>query len=68
MSFFRKQQQRLAERLLVWQYQRQKLAAPPPHQLAEQARDLVDEAHRIARQRGRNVVSILKELVADLKR
>jgi len=28
----------------------------------------VDEAHRIARERGRNVLSIMKELVGDLKK
>jgi len=32
------------------------------------ARNLVDDAHRIARERGRNVVSILKELINDDKR
>jgi hypothetical protein len=28
----------------------------------------VDEAHRIARERGRNVVGILKELAGDIKK
>jgi hypothetical protein len=28
----------------------------------------VDEAHRIARDRGRNVLSIMKELVGDLRK
>jgi hypothetical protein len=28
----------------------------------------VDEAHRIARERGRNVLAIMKELVGDLKK
>jgi len=32
------------------------------------ARKLVDDAHRIARERGRNVVSILKELINEDKR
>ncbi len=29
---------------------------------------LVDDAHKIARERGRNVVGILKELIADIKK
>ena len=32
------------------------------------ARQLVDDAHRIARERGGNVLSILKEMVVDIRR
>lgn len=33
-----------------------------------QAAKLVNDAHRIARERGRNVISIMKDLVEDLKK
>jgi hypothetical protein len=36
--------------------------------LADEAARIVDEAHRIARQRGKNVLAIIKELIADLKK
>jgi hypothetical protein len=32
------------------------------------AEKIVDQAHRIARERGQNVISIMKELIADLKK
>lgn len=66
MGFFRQQEEKLAVRLLAWQYQRTNLPIPPLPDLERQAVALVEEAHRIGRERGRNVVSILKELAADL--
>lgn len=68
MGFFRQQQERMAVRLLTWQYQRLKLAPPSQDELETRAVALVDEAHRIARERGRNVLSIMKELVGDLRK
>ena len=68
MGFFRQQEEKLAVRLLAWQYQRTNLPIPALPDLERQAAGLVDEAHRIARERGRNVLSILKELVSDLKK
>ncbi len=67
MGFFRKQEEKLAIRLLAWQYQRWNQPLPPIAELRTQATKLVDDAHRIAKERGSNVVSILKELVADIK-
>jgi hypothetical protein len=66
MGFIRQQEERLAVRLLTWQYQRMNLPVPSLEELERQARKLVDDAHRIARERGRNVISILKEMVVDL--
>jgi len=68
MGFFRQQEENLAIRFLTWQYQ--KLGAPVPDdaELARQAAKIVDEAHQIARQRGRNVVAIMKDLISDLTR
>jgi len=58
----------MAMRLLAWQYQRLKIALPSQEELETRAVALVDEAHRIARERGRNVLFIMKELVGDLKK
>ncbi len=68
MGFFRKQQERMAMRLLTWQYQRMNAEVPPVDQLEVQAVKLVDDAHRIARERGKNVLEILKDLVEDIKK
>ncbi len=68
MGFFRKQEENMAVRLLAWRYERMNVQAPPMEQLQAHARQLVDDAHRIAKERGRNVVSILKDLVEDIKK
>ncbi|MFZ1955282.1 MAG: hypothetical protein WAU34_07290 [Desulfobacterales bacterium] len=68
MGFIRQQEERMALRLLTWQYQRLKIALPSEDELEARAVALVDEAHRIARDRGRNVLSIMKELVGDLRK
>ena len=67
MSFIRQQEKRLAVRLLIWQYQRMNISAPAMEELERQAARFVEDAHRIARERGRNVMSILKEMIGDLK-
>lgn len=58
----------MALRLLTWQYQRLKLAVPSEERLQQQAEQLVEDAHRIAKERGRNVMSILKDMIADIKK
>jgi hypothetical protein len=68
VGFIRQQEERMALRLLTWQYQRLKIALPSEDELEARAVALVDEAHRIARDRGRNVLSIMKELVGDLRK
>lgn len=68
MGFIRRQEERLAIRFLVWQRQRINLVVPPHSELQRQAGKIVDEAHRIARQTGGNVISIIKELINDLKK
>jgi hypothetical protein len=66
MGFFRQQEEKLAMRFLTWQYQKIAAPVPPEDELARQAAKIVDEAHRIARERGSNVVAIMKELISDL--
>jgi hypothetical protein len=68
MGFIREQEERLAERFLVWHYQRMNHPVPESSELQRQAGKIVDDAHRIARERGRNVMSIMKELIDDLKK
>jgi hypothetical protein len=67
MGFIRQQQERLAVRYLRWRYQKMNLPLPATSELERQARKIVAEAHQIARSRGRNVLVIMKELIADLK-
>ncbi len=55
-------------RLLAWHYEKNAILMPPPSELRQQAQRLVNDAHRIARERGQNVLSIIKELVGDIKK
>ena len=68
LGFIRQQEKKVALRLLAWQYQRQNMALPAIAELEKQAAHLVDDAHRIARERGQNVIAIIKELVADIRK
>jgi hypothetical protein len=54
--------------LLTWQYQRVNLPVPAMDVLERQAAKLVNDAHGIARERGRNVMSIIREMISDLKK
>ena len=68
MGFIRQQEEKMAVRLLTWRYQKMNINVPPMPELERQAAKLVDDAHDIARERGRNVMSIMKDLVDDLKK
>jgi hypothetical protein len=68
MGFFKKQEEKLAIRLLAWKYQRMNEQIPPIDLLEAQAAKLVEDAHRIARERSKNVMEILKDLVEDIKK
>jgi hypothetical protein len=68
MGFIRQQEERMAIRLLNWQYEKTGTPPPPEAEVARRASQLVEEAHRIARQRGRNVLAILRELVEDIRK
>ena len=68
MGFFRQQEEKLAMRFLGWQYQKLNQPIPDDDELARQASRIVEEAHKIARERGSNVISIMKDLIADLKK
>jgi len=68
MGFLKNQQVKLALRLLAWRYEKAGLPLPDQAALQAQARSLVDDAHRIARERGGNVLAILKEMAGDIRR
>ncbi|NVL92619.1 MAG: hypothetical protein HWN71_06220 [Desulfobacterales bacterium] len=68
MGFIRRQEERLALRYLMWQHHRMNLPMPAPSKLQSQASKIVDDAHRIARETGGTVISIIKEMIDDLKK
>ena len=68
MGFIRQQEEKIAIRFLNWQYQKLDTPVPDDAELARQAARIVGEAHQIARQRGSNVISIMKDLISDLKK
>ncbi|BBO66180.1 hypothetical protein DSCA_01100 [Desulfosarcina alkanivorans] len=67
MGFLKNQQVKVAVRLLAWQYEKNGQSVPDRVLLEPRARKLVDDAHRIARERGGNVLSILKSMVAEMR-
>ena len=44
------------------------LVVPPVSELQRLASNIVDDGHRIARERGQNFISSIKELIADIKK
>ncbi len=66
MGFIRQGEVGLARKLLVWRYQKIGATLPSSEFLDEQAKQVVDDAHRIGRERGKNVVAIMKKMVNDI--
>ncbi len=64
-GFIRSQEEKLAARYLRWQYAKQGLPPAAEDEIQRQAARIVAEAHRIARERGGNLLDIMKGLVAD---
>jgi len=67
MGFIRRGEERLAICFLEWHYRKANLEMPASSKLQGQAKKIVDEAHRIARDTGGNVISIIKEIIDDLR-
>ena len=67
MGFIRRQEERLAERLLRWHYEKNNLPVPSEAALRVRSGRMVEEAHRIGARRGRNLMDILNDLIRDLK-
>ena len=68
MGFIRNQEVKLAVRMLRWKYQNENSPLPTEQALQNYAEKVVDDAHRIAKERGSNVLSIIKELVAEIQK
>ncbi len=65
MGFIRKQEEKFALKLLEWRYKQQQSPLPDKNILRQHAADIVSEAHKIARQRGENVIAILKDMISS---
>jgi hypothetical protein len=65
MGFIRRQEERATIKFLIWKYQKMNIEVPPDSELQKQASKIVDDAHRIARKRGSNVLAIIKESIGD---
>ena len=63
MGFIRRQEEKFARQLLEWQYNKTGQPVPEAEKLKQHASLLVEDAHRIARERGGNILTILKEAV-----
>ena len=68
MGFFRNQEINLAVRLLKWKYQNTGISLPDETIIRKQAETVVDDAHRIAKERGHNVMTIIKDLVSEIQK
>jgi len=67
-GFIRRQEENLAVKLLKWQYQKANRPEPDQSILDREAERIVEDAHRIARERGQNVVGIIKELIGEIRK
>jgi len=52
-------------RLLAWQYHKKGMPVPKAAEIRAQAEAVVDQAHAIAKKRGKNVLSIMKQAATD---
>ena len=68
MGFIRKQEEQMALRYLRWHYSKSIQSEPSEDLLRRKAKEVVDEAHRIAKQRGHNVLVILKEMLEEIRK
>jgi ketopantoate reductase len=68
MTFWQRQKVNAAMKFLRWRLERQHQTIPDDSELKRQAEVLVEEAQRIAQRTGKNFISILKELVNDLRK
>ena len=65
MGFIRKQEEKFALKLLEWRYKQQQQPLPDKTILKQNAAEIVSQAHAIARQRGGNVMAILKDMFSS---
>lgn len=65
MRFIRKQEEKFALKLLEWRYKQQEQPLPDKSVLKQHAAQIVSQAHAIAKQRGGNVMAILKDMFSS---
>jgi len=65
MGFIRKQEEKFALKLLEWRYKQQEQPLPDKAVLKQHAAQIVSQAHAIAKQRGGNVMAILKDMFSS---
>ncbi|MBA4368005.1 MAG: hypothetical protein C0403_10270 [Desulfobacterium sp.] len=68
MGFFKNQEVKLAVRMLKWKYQNTGMPLPEESVIEKHAEKVVEDAHQIAKERGSNVMSIIKDLVAEIQK
>ena len=66
-GFIRRQETAFARKLLTWKYEQSGAPLPGEAALSAQARQVVDQAHTIARKQGTNILEAVKDLVKDIK-
>ena len=66
IGFFRKQEERLAEKFIRRQCEKKGLQIPDAVTLSAQAAQTVDDANRIAKKRGGNIWTLLKDMTDDI--
>ncbi len=62
-GFIRKQEVAFAKRLLVLKYEKSGIALPDESVLSAHAEKVVDDANIIAKESGKNILGILKNIV-----
>jgi len=68
VGFLRKQEEKFAAKLLEWRYKQQEMPLPGRQHLYKQAARIVTDAHEIAKKRGGNVWSIIKDMMSPSNR
>ncbi len=67
-GFIRQQEVAFAKKLLVWKYEQSGTALPGEAAISAHAEQVVEDAHRIAKKSGNNVMEILKQTIKDFKK
>ncbi len=65
MGFIRKQEEKFALKLLKMRYKQEGKELPEEKELRRHAEKVVSEAHSIARRRGGNVASIIRDMFSS---
>lgn len=67
-GLIRRQEVAFARKLLIWKYENAGLALPDEAAITAHARQVVEEAHVIAKRSGNNILEILKTQIQNLRK